>query len=430
MSTPTVTAKANNGAYDVSANQWNAVVNAAKNQPYSYIIYQTSGTIYARNGTTGAVDYSGADAATVINSAITALGGHGGKILIKKGSYDIATTIHACGGLRIEGEGLNKYANQQGTCLQLTADNTAVIDVNVADNQYFFSIANIELYGNGHTTGGQTAGDITSGTFGIKLTNSFSDYLIENCFIHGFYCNIYGDTNGWYGRITNCWLEGSTFGGFFKHKQIIIANTNSSGNAYGFNFYGTARDVIINGCHIYKNTGGSLYIEHRAAGTRRYIVEASQLTDDVAGIKIYAYTGANVKISINNCEIGRVDYTTQNYALESWTDGTGTIVWQVDNTKFFTVGTAYLNTLAGTGHSFKFGCTNTGYVTEASGTSTGTGSEQTIAHGCSFTPTTAQVFLSECSTGAALAYQSDVPDATNIYVTATADKTYNWHVKY
>jgi hypothetical protein len=73
---------------------------------------------------------------------------------------------------------------------------------------------------------------------------------------------------------------------------------------------------------------------------------------------------------------------------------------------------------------------NVGFVTENSGNNTGTGSQQTIAHGCNFTPTLSQVQLSERSTGGALAYQSAAPDATNIYVTATNEKDYNWKVSY
>jgi len=41
--------------------------------PVSYIIFQESGTIYAQNGLTGDIDYSGTDAVTVIQSAIDAL---------------------------------------------------------------------------------------------------------------------------------------------------------------------------------------------------------------------------------------------------------------------------------------------------------------------------------------------------------------------
>ncbi|HKM79090.1 MAG TPA: hypothetical protein VJZ03_08425, partial [Candidatus Bathyarchaeia archaeon] len=46
---------------------------AATNYPASYIIYESSGTYYARNGVTGAVSYSGGTADVVINDVINAL---------------------------------------------------------------------------------------------------------------------------------------------------------------------------------------------------------------------------------------------------------------------------------------------------------------------------------------------------------------------
>ena len=58
------------------------------------------------------------------------------------------------------------------------------------------------------------------------------------------------------------------------------------------------------------------------------------------------------------------------------------------------------------------------------GNSTGTGAQQTIAHGLASTPN--YVCLSEYNTGGALAYESAPADATNIYVTATLNKTYRW----
>jgi hypothetical protein len=71
---------------------------------------------------------------------------------------------------------------------------------------------------------------------------------------------------------------------------------------------------------------------------------------------------------------------------------------------------------------------NKGFVTENSGTAVGTGSQQTISHGCNFTPSKAQVILSNIDNGAN-PYLSANPDATNIYVTAVNGKTYRWEVK-
>ncbi len=68
---------------------------------------------------------------------------------------------------------------------------------------------------------------------------------------------------------------------------------------------------------------------------------------------------------------------------------------------------------------------NKGYVTENSGSSVGTGSQQTIDHGLSFTPTKQQIgIFSDNSTGTA--YQSANSDATNIYVTEITDSAWHW----
>jgi hypothetical protein len=70
---------------------------------------------------------------------------------------------------------------------------------------------------------------------------------------------------------------------------------------------------------------------------------------------------------------------------------------------------------------------NIGYVTESKGAATGTGSQQTIAHGLRGTPSV--VMLSEGTTGGAGAYQSTAADGTNIYITAASDKTYAWRAE-
>lgn len=63
----------------------------------SYIIYQSSGTIYAKNGATGTIDYQGTDAATIINQIINSFdisgGPIGGTMFIKEGTYVLNSSI-------------------------------------------------------------------------------------------------------------------------------------------------------------------------------------------------------------------------------------------------------------------------------------------------------------------------------------------------
>jgi hypothetical protein len=73
-------------------------------QGYSYIVFTDGANYYARNGSTGQVDFSGTDASTVIQNAINALG-NGGKILIKAGTYSIVTPLALKSNTVISGEG-------------------------------------------------------------------------------------------------------------------------------------------------------------------------------------------------------------------------------------------------------------------------------------------------------------------------------------
>lgn len=66
---------------------------------------------------------------------------------------------------------------------------------------------------------------------------------------------------------------------------------------------------------------------------------------------------------------------------------------------------------------------NAGYITENKGKSTGTGAQQTIAHGLNITPT--YVLLTDEDSGAN-PYQSAACDATNIYITAVNTKKWQW----
>jgi hypothetical protein len=73
--------------------------------PPSYLIFKDdAGNIYAKNGRTGQINFPGTDAATVIQQAIDALVGKGGRIFIQSGTYNITRSIKLIPNLVIEGE--------------------------------------------------------------------------------------------------------------------------------------------------------------------------------------------------------------------------------------------------------------------------------------------------------------------------------------
>ena len=66
------------------------------------------------------------------------------------------------------------------------------------------------------------------------------------------------------------------------------------------------------------------------------------------------------------------------------------------------------------------------YADYARGSSTGTGSEQTIAHGLSAKPTVVKVYPTEDPAGTVISWGSPAADATNIYPIVTSGKDFVW----
>jgi len=108
----------------------------------SYIVFTDGSRYYAKNGSTGIIEYSDVDATNVIQYAIdkvNALGG--GKVLVRRGRYPITKTIVVKDSVVLEGEGWNatilfKYpANSRfGPVLFITGKNIVVRDLAVDGN--------------------------------------------------------------------------------------------------------------------------------------------------------------------------------------------------------------------------------------------------------------------------------------------------------
>jgi len=100
-------------------------------QTYSYVIWTDGTNYYAKNGSTGKIDYSGTNASTVIQNAINSLSA-GGKIYIRKGIYTITNTITLSDGITLEGEirASGKYYDTKGTILRGSADPILKVTVN------------------------------------------------------------------------------------------------------------------------------------------------------------------------------------------------------------------------------------------------------------------------------------------------------------
>jgi hypothetical protein len=189
-------------------------VNLPDRKEASYTIFidaNDSNKIKALNGTTGAIDYLGTNAATVNNAALAALTS-GGKILIREGVYDIssATLSSAEDEVTIEGEGL-------GTVLSTTS--TTADAVSLTGN--YAQMRNLWVHGPGTMTAGA----------GINLSGSNQIAQLEDLLVTGTF---YGIRNSrsltW---VRDCWIEPAP-------------------NGYGISIEG-GNDVFIDRCRLVGN---------------------------------------------------------------------------------------------------------------------------------------------------------------------------------
>ena len=99
---------------------------------YSYIIWTDGTNYYAKNGKTGQIDYSGTDAAKVIQSAIQNM--TSGIIFVKSGTYSISDTIRLKSNIALLGERM-----------QATTFVSSVSPMFKLDSVYYAEIGNIDL---------------------------------------------------------------------------------------------------------------------------------------------------------------------------------------------------------------------------------------------------------------------------------------------
>jgi hypothetical protein len=141
--------------------------------PASYIIFKDGDYIKARNGTTGQIDFSGTNAATVIQQAINSLMSktdyERGRILIKAGTYSLSTSI---GWTLSEDRSVNIDLEGEGAATRLIQQpaSTPLIKVQTTTgNIRRIRIANMTLYG---------------GTKAIELRNAYYN-IFENLYMLG-----------------------------------------------------------------------------------------------------------------------------------------------------------------------------------------------------------------------------------------------------
>jgi parallel beta-helix repeat protein len=374
----------------------------------SYLIWTDSSTIYAKNGLTGIIDYSGRDAATVINKAITATHDEGGGLVfIKSGKYSISSSIILKSYVTLEGEG---WGEQKAPTILRLADNVNddVIKTPQQKN-YHITVRNLQIEGNNaHQTFGngimiyaadrsviefcmikwcKDSGIFTSGYGGESCIQT----IVKNIFVYG--CGKYqvylsGTDNLVQGvDLGHDYTQDDTESAlylYWTHKSVV-ANSFFWGSKHGI-LIDQTNSVLVTGCRVDYNRYDGIVLQYSSNNVidGNEIVHNSQRS---AGYADGIYMIGSETIPCNNNTISNnfigEDSDFQQYHRYAVNEEGPCC----DN-----------NCIIGNNVHCCFGerirwngantmvCNNAGYVTENSGTATGT-SPVYVAHGLFKSPT-------------------------------------------
>jgi hypothetical protein len=417
----------------------------------SYVIFKDGTTIKARNGTTGAIDYSGTEAVTVMQLAYNALTS-GGIIFIKKGYYDVSSNSFKLRNdlpIYIKGEGMGATILDAGSAAGATV--FEVVDSGNAPYwNKFIAIEDLTVNAlNGYGLRSDVAWTSTDAPPYFMLRNiNFGQHWNKGCKYaikingpyYSYFENIKVFNNAGVSGSIGLWLT-NTVAGWHCGNSVIndFYYQSDNNNATGILIDATlAQNANINMIDFYHTEihGGTYGIDINATDSTKSSVHS------------IGFYGVNVEGTTNPIRLrGRTDLTggwgeimgitfsdlfvdgtillSGNYGVEG-ISFTGGFIWNLDGTGA-NAGSVVLETLRVQGTITKGGLSIkaiyvTTYRTENSGTATfsGNGSQTqfTIAHGLAGTPTTAVVTAgsNDAKGDFYVTY-----DATNIYVTyATA----------
>ena len=357
----------------------------------SYIIFQDGTTYYARNGFTGAIDYSGTDCFTVVNSSLYALADatldwRGGKLFFKKGHYPFGAntlTLNAyCWGIYLEGEGMS--IGSQAVYINGTADPI----IQFTGNMYGGGLRHMRIR---QETDGNNVG-------AVKFTSChdiFMDYVfvqngeiqlqqahdiyIQNCLIETQNGQNWGiDIEGT--DVYDVWIQDNVFHDKYVGIRLRYGCSRITLNDNKFNQMNTQAIQLLNCSAITIQGGWTTDCSYSASGTIALIQAYDQADDadnprniEITGIKVMgASLGGTTKsarlfehdmtailnITIHDNHI--IDIQNPNAAIHPYT--TGLLVHH-----------------------------NIGFVNANSGTAIDQANGGTVAHGLTGTPTMVQL---------------------------------------
>jgi len=232
----------------------------------SYVVFKDGSTYFAKNGTTGAIDYSGTNASEIINNVITVLYGttSGGSILLKAGRYVIDSEIQIPAvdkfeesfALSIQGEILSGEAYYtklldivpEGTILEAANGYTGhiiFVGYNASSGYHAKNVVISHLTISGHElpylSSGHASITMAVGKAGLRALNVINAHFHHLTFINCYY-GIYMTTNA-----------GNNDG-------VQISHIWAGYNRYGILVGGASHSVFIRHIYTYLNYGTAIHL--------------------------------------------------------------------------------------------------------------------------------------------------------------------------
>ena len=424
----------------------------------NYVIFvDDQGTVNARNGFTGKIDYNSRSASYVINSVMEALPTTGGYIFIKEGTYTISETIKVPSNVALVGAGFSSEI-----VLAAGSNINMIQNLNRSRGNDNILIANLHLDGNkAENIGG-------GGLFFLRVRNS----TIQNCWVHdtaftGLRLEYGGGNvvqNNFVYENRNAGIEGT------HEDHDIVANNVVYSNqgypyGYGIDFCTGSKHNIFDGNVCYNNgltSGGGLALWDGYENT----IEGNILTSNYVGLTIgvpsfgnKTYGNMIIGNMVSNSTVDGLHIEGENNLVSentfSFSGGNGVYVngsdtkniviqgnriennqgWQIHVTTFpsdtiikdnFLFGNDLIKN-QGVNTSIKW---NSGYITENSGTAVilAEGTNVTFEHGLVSRPTHVGLTPKDNLEGRSYWYTTNSTHIT-IYISSSdagKDHSFSW----
>lgn len=237
----------------------------------SYVVFTDGLKYYAKNGSTGMIEYSDTDATSVIQYAINNIPLPGGTIFIRRGTYVLSKAIVIDRFINLVGEGV------RATVLKLAdGANSSMIDYaipcNIADSvSQLMYIAHMMLDGN--------KANQSSGTQAIRT------YVSGYCNARDF-------------MIYDVWIDNYKGDGIYlcSHNYLVLHVAIEHNDGWGIRLDGLGGFIIAS--WIWSNTEGGIYHYFTSSSANPNVITANLIGGGKAGIRIEGSTSGLYRVHI------------------------------------------------------------------------------------------------------------------------------------